>query len=156
MWSNPCSSRDTYRVSKATSRWLLKISKVQAPWPRFASAQFSTQCGNGSWCLGRTSWVPFCLHCFLSWHWAPLKRTKLKQLIFFLYRFMLRSLWVHEPRWIGEWQWCGLGCDMHQHIWFQVYFKEYFDLNAFLVVCSQKASLCQCKCGKFVVRAKFE
>lgn len=51
----------------------------------------------------------------------------------------------------------GVGCDMDQsHIWFQVYFKEHTDLKAFLVVCSWKACLYQCKCGKLVVRAKFE
>lgn len=50
----------------------------------YVSVQLSTQYRSASWSSAETSWVPVCVHCLLSWHWAQqLKRAWLHPLCTF-------------------------------------------------------------------------
>lgn len=67
-----CSGRDTLsRLSRTTSRLLLNISKERNSTTSLGSL-FWKKKKNASWCSDRTSCVPLCSYCLLSWHWVTI------------------------------------------------------------------------------------
>ena len=65
IWFNPCSNRDTQRrMSRPTSRWLLKISREEIPQPLGSLCQCSLIAQHKStfWCSEGTSCIPICTH----------------------------------------------------------------------------------------------
>lgn len=88
------------------SRWLLKISKKEAPqllWATCASASLPAQDRSASWCPDKTSYVSVFVHCLLSWHGAPLKITWFHSLCSLHFRHLytlIRTPWAFSfPGW---------------------------------------------------------
>lgn len=57
----------------------------QPPWEICASAPALTQHRSAAWRSERTSCVPVCVPCLLSWHWIPLKRDRDASLLLISY-----------------------------------------------------------------------
>lgn len=74
-----CSSRDTpSRLTRAISRWLLKISKEETTTVslfNFCTALYLSQHRNASECSKVICSVQVCSHCLSSWHWTQLRKT---------------------------------------------------------------------------------